>query len=172
MSKLLEQLREALTALAGCSPPPALIGGLALAAHQVPRSTRDVDLLIAAEDAERAHEALLQLRYECVHRSIDVANYRRGNEGLDLLYAHRPLARKLLRSARVAVGGDVPVVSVEGVIGFKLQALSNAPERVQDLADIRSLVARHKPALDRAELRTYFELFGRDDLWKELLDAD
>lgn len=172
MSKLLEQLREALTALAGCSPPPALIGGLALAAHQVPRSTRDVDFLIAAEDAELAHEALLQLGYECVHRSLDASNYRRGNEGLDLLFAHRPLARRLLHTATVPAGGGMPTVSVEGVIGFKLQALTNAPERVQDLADIRSLVARHKPALNRAELRTYFELFGRDDLWKELLDAD
>lgn len=171
MSKLLEQLREAVTALEECSPPPALIGGLALASHQVPRSTRDVDFLLAAEDADHAHAALLRLGYECIHRTTDVANYRRGNEGLDLLYAHRPLARQLLSTARAAAGSGVRTVSVEGLIGFKLQALTNAPQRTQDLLDIRSLVARHKQTLDRAELRTYFDLFERDDLWKELMDG-
>ncbi len=35
--------------------PPALIGGLALAAHKVIRATRDVDFLVAAVDADRVH---------------------------------------------------------------------------------------------------------------------
>ena len=41
MSRLIEQLREAVLALDVCEPPPALIGGLALAAHGVVRATSD-----------------------------------------------------------------------------------------------------------------------------------
>jgi hypothetical protein len=36
-----------------------LIGGLALAAHQVVRAKRDIDFLADAEDAGRLHEILL-----------------------------------------------------------------------------------------------------------------
>lgn len=162
------QLREAWDALQGCKPPPALIGGLALAAHGYVRTTRDIDLLIAFEDADLAERALLALGYERVFRSENAANYRRGNEGLDFLYASRPIARDLLRRARPAPGSDIPVVGVEGMIGFKLQARFNAPERPHDTNDIRELVARHRDTLDRGEAKRYFELFASQALWKEL----
>ena len=42
MSRLADQIREAVLAFADLAMPPALIGGLALAAHQVVRATRDV----------------------------------------------------------------------------------------------------------------------------------
>ncbi len=90
MASLVEQIKEALVAFAGLRTPPALIGGLALAAHNVVRATRDVDFLVDADDADRLHRRLLELGYRCIHRSADAANYLRGEEGLDLLYAHRP----------------------------------------------------------------------------------
>jgi hypothetical protein len=63
MSNLAEQIREALSMFARNGTEPALIGGLAVVAHQVVRAS----------------------------------------EGLDFLYAHRPLARRLL--ARQAHAG-------------------------------------------------------------------
>lgn len=44
MSRLINQFTEVMAALAECEVPPALIGGLALAAHGVVRATQDVDL--------------------------------------------------------------------------------------------------------------------------------
>ena len=167
-SGLREQLQEAWNALQSCSPPPALIGGLALAAHGYVRTTSDIDLLIAFEDADRAEQALLALGYQRIYRSEHAANYRRGPQGLDFLYAARPIARDLLRRARPAPGSEVPVVGVEGIIGFKLQARFNAPERLHDTNDIRELVARHRQTLDRAEARRYFEVFASEALWREL----
>ena len=52
MSRLVEQIRQAVDAFSDCKTPPALIGGLALAAHQVVRATRDVDFLANAVDAQ------------------------------------------------------------------------------------------------------------------------
>lgn len=42
-------------------------------------------------------------------------------QGLDLLYAHRPLARRLLAQAltRETPMGRMRIFSVEGLIGFK-----------------------------------------------------
>ncbi len=118
MLHLAEQIREALSMFARSGTQPALIGGLAVVAHQVVRATQDVDFLVAAEAADTVHDALLGLGYQCLYRSEDAANYVRGTEGLDLLYAHRPLARQLLERAteRDTPMGRLRVISVEGLI--------------------------------------------------------
>lgn len=171
MSRLVEQIKQALAAFTGCKTPPALIGGLALAAHQVVRATRDVDFLVDADDADRLHGILLDLGYRCVHRSEDAANYLRDDEGLDLLYAHRPVARRLLGEAseRSTALGSLRVISAEGLIGFKLQAMVNNPSRGRDLDDIRALLRAQRGKLNMAEVRDYFALFDRKELLDELL---
>ena len=171
MSRLVEQIKQAVTAFVGCKTTPALIGGLALAAHQVVRATRDVDFLADADDADRLHEILLTLGYRCVHRSGDAANYLREDEGLDLLYAHRPTARRLLAEAseRPTVMGSLRVISAEGLIGFKLQALVNNPSRARDLDDIRALLRAQHGRLNMREVQEYFALFDRKEMLDELL---
>ncbi|AGG89639.1 nucleotidyltransferase family protein [Rhodanobacter denitrificans] len=171
MSRLVEQIKQAVAAFTGCKTTPALIGGLALAAHQVVRATRDVDFLADAADADRLNEILLALGYRCVHRSEDAANYVREDEGLDLLYAHRPTARRLLADAeeRSTAMGPLRVISAEGLIGFKLQALVNNPSRTRDLDDIRALLRAQRGRLNMQEVQGYFALFDRQEMLDELL---
>ncbi|GMU42216.1 MAG: hypothetical protein IT479_02945 [Xanthomonadales bacterium] len=171
MLDLARQLDEVLGTLEAVEAPAALIGGLALAAHGVVRATLDVDFLIDAEAAARLHERLLQQGHECLYRSEDAGNYVRGPERLDFLYAHRPIARKLLAGSEVRklLGREVRVIGVEGLIAFKLQALCNDPRRTQDLEDIRALLRTHHASVDRVALKGYFELFSRMDLHDELL---
>ena len=69
----------------------------------------------------------------------------RNTEGLNLLYAHRPLARRLLSQApeRDTPMGCRRVVSVEGLIAFKLQGYVNDATRMRDLdhvGDMKALV--------------------------------
>ena len=172
MSRLVEQIKQAVAAFTGCKTTPALIGGLALAAHQVVRATRDVDFLADADDADRLHEILLALGYRCVHRSEDAANYLREDEGLDLLYAHRPVARRLLSEAveHKTAMGPMRVISAEGLIGFKLQALVNNPSRSRDLEDIRALLRAQRGRLNIDEVREYFAMFDRVEMLDGLLD--
>jgi hypothetical protein len=79
----------------------------------------------------------------------------RAAEGLDLLYAHRPLARRLLEQAseRETPMGRMRIISVEGLIGFKLQSFINDATRTRDLD----------------ELREYFALFNKPKLLDETL---
>jgi len=39
---------------------------------------------------------LIELGYECLHRSADAGNYLRGDERVEFIYAHRPAARRML----------------------------------------------------------------------------
>ena len=142
LSRLGRQIQEVLTGLERAGASGALIGGLALAPHKVVRATQDVDLLVDEAHADALDQALRDLGYRCVHRSDDAGNYLRGDERVDLLYAHRPIARRLLESARIIETpfGSTRVVSLEGLIAFKLQGVVNDPRRTQDLEDIRALL--------------------------------
>ncbi len=172
MSRLAQQIKEALAGFDRLSMSPALIGGLALASHRVVRATRSVDFLVDAADADRLHELLLTLGYTCIHRSDDAANYVRDDEGFDVLYAQRPEARRLLAEAseRSTPFGHLRVISAEGLIAFKLQSLVNDPSRGRDLDDIRALLKTNVDTLDMVRVRRYFALFERQDLLEQLIE--
>ena len=142
-----------------------------MAAWQWLRATQDVDSLVEAEAAGRVHDALLGLGYRCLYRSEDAANYVRAAQGLDLVYAHRPLARRLLAQAseRETPVGRMRIISVEGLIAFKLQGFVNDATRTRDLDDIRALLKLHRASLNMDELREYFALFNKPELLNELL---
>ena len=169
-SRLGKQLAEVVSVLNRMGVPFALIGGLALAVHQVIRATQDVDFLVASENAEEIDKALTELGYRCVHRSADAGNYLRVDERIDLLYASRPIARRLLAAAveQKTALGEFRVIGVEGLIAFKLQGWINDPHRTQDLEDIRALLRVHRTTLKTAEVREYFRLFDQEPLFDEL----
>jgi predicted nucleotidyltransferase len=171
LSRLGKQLAEVTGTLQRVGARYALIGGLALASHRVIRATQDVDLLTEIEKAEEIEAELIKIGYHRLHRSDDAGNYSRGDERVDLLYAHRPIARRLLAgAAEVQTSlGDLRVISIEGLIGFKLQGLVNDPRRTQDLEDIRALLKANRAGVDLTEVREYFRLFNRDSLLDELL---
>jgi hypothetical protein len=107
-----------------------------------------------------------------LHRSSDAANYLRGDQRLDFLYAHRPAARQFLQSARELKTpfGALHVVSAEALIAFKLQGWVNNPRRTQDLEDIRALIRANRTSLDMDETRKYFRMFDREGLLEEMLN--
>ena len=171
VSRLGKQIVEAVAALNATSTRFALIGGLALAPYKVVRATQDIDLLIDADKADTIEAALLKLGYRCLHRSADAANYVRGDERIDFLFARRPIASGLLDDAIEldTALGKLRVVSAEGLIGFKLQAVVNDPQRTQDLEDIRALLRANRDVLNIEQVRRYFVLFQREFLLDELL---
>lgn len=68
-----------------------------------------------------------------------------------------------------AVGVAVRAITAEGLIGCKLQALVNNPDRARDLDDIRALLLAQRGRLDMDEVREYFALFDREALLDKLL---
>lgn len=171
LSRLGKQVAEVISVLNAIGARFALIGGLALALHKVIRATQDVDLLVDVENADEIDKELTKLGYRCLYRNADAGNYLRGDERVDLLYASRPIARRLLTGAarQKTAFGDLRAIGPEGLIGFKLQGWINDPRRTQDLEDIRALLRAHRATLDMTEVREYFRLFDREPLLDELL---
>lgn len=139
-------------------------GSLALSPHGVVRGTADIDLLVDGNVGDQVDAALRKLGYHCQYRSAEAGNYLRQDQRVDLIYAHRPIARRLLGAAieRPTPFGPMRIISAEGLIGLKLQALVNDPRRTQDREDIRGLLRANRDTLDMSEVREYFRLFDRE----------
>ena len=171
-SRLGTQIEEIIATLNAMGARFALIGGLALASYKVLRGTSDVDLLTDAKTAEGVHAEMIRLGYQCLYRSPDVANYLRGDQRVDFLFAGRPVAQRLLAGAseRDTSFGALRVISAEGLIAFKLQGLVNNPRRTQDLEDIKALLRANRDTLNIDEVREYFRLFDRESQLEDLLN--
>jgi len=161
----------------------ALMGGFALQAAGVTRTTQDIDLLVLSEASPKIKEIMLKHRYELLYESEDVLNFTSKNFELgrvDFLLAHRKYTLAMLKRAKEepVFGGKfkIKVLSAEDQIGLKVQASSNNPKRLyQDMADVRMLLENNYPKLDLKLVREYFLLFGKekefDDMIKEIKNA-
>ena len=148
----------------------ALIGGFALQAAGIARTTRDIDLLILSKDAEKIKNIMFKHAYELMHESEDVLNFKGKKFELgrvDFLLAHRKYALAVLKRSegKPIFSGkfNVKVIKIEDLIGFKVQASSNDPERLpQDIADIKSLIKNNYSSFDMTIIKEYFALFERE----------
>ena len=151
----------------------AVIGGFALGAWGVARTTIDLDFLLHRDDWEKVDALLKANGYECVHKSADVAQYVSGRHALreiDFLLAHRDISCEMLSRAkeRKIFSQIVKVANPEDVVGLKIQALSNDASRAQkEYTDIESVLGLYKKDLDWQILKEYFELFGLEQKYRE-----
>lgn len=102
----------------------ALIGGFAMNALGIVRSTLDIDFLILSEDNPKLQSLLESIGYKCVYKTDNVSQYTSPSNLLgeiDVLHAFRNASLKMLgRSRRIKLfNGDISlnVLSPEDVIG-------------------------------------------------------
>lgn len=159
-SRLKEMLRDIVAALSERGVTHALAGGMAVAAHGIPRATKDIDFLIAHTDETVADQALRSLGFAPEVRGGGFVRYVRRpvaeipelTEWADLLLARQAIGLELLQQAQAnpilwEQGLRLPVVTVEGLILMKALAFVNDPSRFQDRADIISLLRLHRGEL-------------------------
>lgn len=173
-------LRDLGTCFAALECRWAVIGALAAGVHGVPRTTVDVDALIDGAFASRLDVALADLGYSVTFRWEESSHFASGRPDrcpLDFLHARRPHTMAMLARAETVdlVGPDmpIPVVQVEDLIGLKVQAMVNDPDRRRgELVDIRALLeaaAVRGARLDRRRVREFFVIFNEEHEFEELL---
>lgn len=105
MSRLADQIQQVLPVFSELETPPALMNGLALAAHKVIRATRDVDFLVAAVDADRVHGLLLTLGYRFSTGRRRYLDFHRENLRLEARPSMQHLEQHENDELRFAGGG-------------------------------------------------------------------
>ena len=145
----------------------AALGGFALGALKVPRTTVDLDFLIHRDDLKSFHDSVSRLGYRLEVQTENVSHYRHTDPrwgGIDALHAFRSFSLAMLERSQshpIFQGNlTVKVLQPEDVIGFKAQAMANNPLRAtKEMVDIEALMAYYRQELDWTRIQEYFDLF-------------
>jgi hypothetical protein len=148
----------------------AIVGGLAVSARSQPRTTRDIDVAVAAgtdSEAERAILALRRLGYQDAGEVIEqdvtgrLATMRMVSPGdddpgvVDLIFASTGIEPEIVAAAssiEILPGVTVRVASLGHLLAMKVLA-----GRAQDVADFASLF-NHASATDLEAARQALRL--------------
>ena len=151
----------------------ALIGGHALAALGLARTTLDLDLVVEGRGQEALVTYLEAEGYATLHRSEGYSNHLHSNPEMgriDCVYVGGETAVQLFAGVRhmTGPGGEtVPVPRAEHLAAMKAMAMKNDPERrLQEMADIRFLLGL--PGVEQEAVRAYFDKLGLSDDYDEI----
>jgi hypothetical protein len=148
----------------------ALIGGFALGAWGIVRATTDIDFLVVKDDFPRIENIMESHSYRCIFKSENVAQYFSEIEpfgSIDYLLAFRHIALSMLQRSvnKKLFSGEleIPTLLPEDIIGLKVQALANNPEREElEAGDIVRILEVYWNNVDWTTLKKYFILFNRE----------
>ncbi len=154
----------------------AVIGGFALGVLGHVRATMDLDFLIHRDDLDKLDDVLGRLGYKRVAHTENVSHYSHPDTawgGVDFVHAFRKSSLEMLERAKSypVFGGrkSVRTADPEDIIGLKVQAMTNDPDRKpQDLSDIETLMRIHGARLNWSLIQDYYDLFGIGDEVQEL----
>lgn len=149
----------------------ALIGGFALDALGVPRSTVDIDFLVHRDDLLKVDKVMKKNNYECAFKSENVSQYISHIKifgEVDFLHAFRKISVGMLERAieKDIFGGElkIKILRPEDIIGLKVQAIiNNADRATREYADIESLLDCYRNNLDWNLIGEYFSIFEKKD---------
>jgi hypothetical protein len=154
----------------------AVIGGFAMNALGLARSTVDIDFLVLAQDTPKLNTLLESLGYSCVYKTENVSQYTSASHELgeiDVLHAFRSASIKMLKRSRtVSLFNDTIVLKVlapEDLIELKLQAsLNDKTREMREMADIHAIMERFKSKMAWEIIEEHFNLFEQQSLFREL----
>ncbi len=160
--------------LSGKRYPWAVIGGLAMAAYGLPRTTLDLDLVTVAAAQEELVAFLESAGYETLHRSPGYSNHLHPDADagrVDVVYVRGGTADAIFGRVRrmpLRGGGEMPVVAPEHLAAMKAFAMKNDPARTHaELADVAFLLSL--PEVDREAVRESFRRYGLEEHLDEIL---
>lgn len=151
----------------------AVIGGVALVAYGLPRTTVDLDLVVEASAQDDLIRFLESLGYRTLHRSSGYSNHHHSDPlwgSIDFVYVTGETSHKLFAATRISEGPrglQIPLPKPEHLAALKVLAMKNDPARTfQELADIRFLL--DLPGVDRREIQDYFDRHGLKERFDDL----
>lgn len=152
----------------------AVIGGVALIAYGLPRTTLDLDFIVESLAQDDLIGFLESRGYKTLHRSSGYSNHVHPDlllwGSLDFVYVGGETSQELFAACRTTTGPgglQIRVPTPEHLAALKITAMKNDPARAfQDMADVRFLL--NLPGVDRLQIRDYFDRQGMQDRFDDL----
>lgn len=151
----------------------ALAGGIALACYGSPRGTQDIDMLVEEAGRDPGISFLESLGYETlgVYEGFSNHLHRLPQMGrVDLIYLDEPTATTIFSESKTMAyeARSIRVPRPEHLVAMKVAAVSRNPDRYfKDMLDLEFLL--RLPELNREKVRYYFEKYGVERYYDELI---
>jgi hypothetical protein len=184
---LVDDLEAVLDLFEGIDEPHMVVGGLALEALGVPRSTLDIDLQVRLSDPPADWETGFhgwfiaeRSKDEIFGQPVLILEGKRTGVPIEMFltdhwFTEQALDRRTDTDSGL-LGRAIPVPSPEDFLLLKA-AYSQAPDRGeakanQDRLDVENVLAEHRDELDRPYLRENAEALGVWDTLKQSLEPE
>lgn len=152
--------------------PFLLVGGFAVNAHRVSRSTQDIDFLIAEGNYSKARSILAEGGYKEIEKENVCARFKSDELffiDLDLLLTDEKTLNEMLKEAKeVEVRGEKFLVpSIKHLIAMKLHSLKNTQGHrdYKDMLDIMELLRKNKIDINSEDFRSLCMKFASEELY-------
>jgi len=155
----------------------ALVGGYALIANKVQRTTFDVDFMITAADCNKIEPDLLGAGYGVFNRQdafVQFKSDRPGFRDIDFLITDEHTLEKIITDGTsiTIAGASFFVPSVMHLIEMKLHSISgNKRRELKDFPDIVQLLSANAIDPKGGTVRNLFEKYGLQSLYERLTDS-
>jgi hypothetical protein len=154
-----------------------LVGGYALIAHKVQRSTFDIDFMITREAAIKIEPDLINAGYVVQNRQEAFIQFKSGNPGIrdiDFLIGDYHTVKMLIANGKkVMIAGESFIIpSPEHLIEMKLHSITgNKMRELKDFPDIVQLMKAN--AIDPLDekIKKMFEKYKASGFYKKVIDA-
>lgn len=151
----------------------ALIGGIALGLLGSDRVTKDIDILVDNKDKEKIKNILNKNFYNLFYESENVLQFVSDLKifgEFDIIIAKNKYTKNMLKRAKIIqINNSIKLylLQPEDIIGLKLQAIKNAPERYnKDIEDIIFIKKNYR--LDENIILEYCEVLNMDKICKNI----
>ncbi|MBL8025542.1 MAG: nucleotidyltransferase [Fibrobacteres bacterium] len=153
---------------------PILVGGYAVLAYKVERSTFDIDFMLTIEQWSKIENDMLAAGYSYINKSdsfIQLKNKQQQLRDLDFILCDNNTFVKILKDSKTTTiaGSNFLLASPLHLIAMKLHAISQNPQReFKDFNDIIQLIVINKIDIRNKDIEKLFSRYS-SDLYQKLL---
>ena len=154
-----------------------IIGGFALSLYGVNKNSNDLHFFAEREDAGKIDQVMHEAGYSCFNANLNVAQYisplKEFGE-IDFIFSRTDIGKNMLnRVNHFEIFEEkikINVLKPEDLIGLKLHALKNDPDRkTKDLIDIILLLKINKNSIDFNIIKDYCNILQLNDIYETII---
>jgi len=154
---------------------PVLIGGYAVLAYKIERSTFDIDFMLTLEQWSKIEKDMFAAGYTFIHKSdsfIQLKNIKQELRDIDFILCDNDTFIKIIKDSKTTTiaGSNFMLASPLHLIAMKLHTISqNQNREFKDFNDIVHLISINKIDIRNKDIEILFAKYSADKLYQRLL---
>lgn len=154
-----------------------LVGGYAVIAYKIQRSTFDIDFMVTNDDFKKIELDMFDMGYSIFNKSdafVQLRGNGQGQRDIDFLLGDAPTVQGLSSNGRIVTiaGESFTVPSPHHLIAMKLHSLAgNSFRELKDFPDIVQIMIANNIDPGSDEVKTLFNKYHAMEIYERVIKA-